>query len=55
MAKSRNKTKTCLQSQAGTGHCYYLTTSVLITLKKLVKKYDPVVRKHVMYKPVKLK
>lgn len=45
-----------LVSSAGTGHFY--TTSVNkrnMTAKLEIKKYDPVVRKHVMYKEAKIK
>ncbi len=55
MAKgSRSKFKTCLQSSAGTGHTYTFTSPSLIG-KPPLKKYDPKVRKHVLYKAVKLK
>lgn len=44
-----------LVSSAGTGH-YYTTTKNKRTPGKLeLKKYDPVVRKHVMYKEAKIK
>jgi large subunit ribosomal protein L33 len=45
-----------LESSAGTGH-FYTTTKNKRTMpdKMEVKKYDPVVRKHVMYKETKLK
>ena len=45
-----------LVSSAGTGH-YYTTTKNKRTHpdKKEVKKYDPVVRKHVNYKESKIK
>ena len=55
MAKSiRDKIK--LVSSAGTGH-YYTTTKNKRTQpdKMETKKFDPVVRKHVMYKETKLK
>ena len=45
-----------LESSAGTGHFY--TTSKnkkLMTEKMEIKKFDPVARKHVMYKETKLK
>ena len=45
-----------LESSAGTGHFY--TTSKnkkLMPEKMAIKKYDPVVRKHVEYKETKLK
>jgi large subunit ribosomal protein L33 len=55
MAKGiREKIK--LESTAGTGH-FYTTTKNKRTMpeKMLIKKYDPVVRKHVDYKEIKLK
>ena len=50
----RDKIK--LVSSAGTGH-YYTTTKNKRTMtgKMEIKKYDPVVRKHVMYKEGKIK
>ena len=55
MAKSvREKIK--LVSSAGTGH-YYTTSKNKRTMqgKLEMKKYDPVVRKHVLYKEAKIK
>ncbi len=55
MAKAvREKIK--LVSSAGTGH-YYTTTKNkrTVTTKLEMKKYDPVVRKHVLYKEAKIK
>ncbi len=55
MAKAvREKIK--LVSSAGTGH-YYTTTrnKRTATGKMEIKKYDPVVRKHVLYKEAKIK
>ncbi len=45
-----------LVSSEGTGH-YYTTTKNKRTMpeKLEMKKYDPVVRKHVMYKEAKIK
>ncbi len=45
-----------LVSSAGTGH-YYTTTKNkgTMTEKMEIKKYDPVVRKHVIYKEGKIK
>lgn len=45
-----------LVSSAGTGH-YYTTTKNKRNVpdKMELKKYDPVVRKHVMYKESKIK
>ena len=39
-----------LSSSAGTGYCYYTTKNKQKTTDKLQKKkYDPVVRKHVLF------
>ena len=45
-----------LESSAGTGH-FYTTTKNKRTLpgKMEIKKFDPVVRQHVLYKEAKLK
>ena len=45
-----------LESSAGTGH-FYTTTKNKRTMsgKFEIKKFDPVVRKHVLYKETKLK
>ncbi len=50
----RDKIK--LVSTAGTGH-YYTTTKNKRTMteKMEIRKYDPVVRKHVLYKEGKIK
>jgi len=50
----RDKIK--LVSSANTGH-YYTTTKNKRTMteKMVIKKYDPVVRKHVEYKEAKIK
>jgi large subunit ribosomal protein L33 len=55
MAKSvREKIK--LVSSAGTGHYYTTSKNKRTMTEKLeMKKYDPVVRKHVMYKEAKIK
>ena len=55
MAKSvREKIK--LVSSAGTGHYYTTSNNKRTMTEKLeIKKYDPVVRKHVMYKEAKIK
>ncbi len=55
MAKSaREKIK--LESTAGTGHFYTTSKNKRTTPNKLeFMKYDPVVRKHVAYKEIKLK
>ena len=55
MAKSaRDKIK--LVSSAGTGHFYTTTKNKKTTPAKLeFKKFDPVVRQHVLYKEAKIK
>lgn len=55
MAKSvREKIK--LVSSAGTGHYYTTSKNKRTMTEKLeIKKYDPVIRKHVMYKEAKIK
>ena len=43
-------------SSAGTGHFYTTTKNKRTMTEKLeMKKFDPVVRKHVMYKEAKIK
>ena len=45
-----------LVSSAGTGHYYTTTKNKRTKSEKLeIKKYDPVVRKHVIYKEAKIK
>jgi large subunit ribosomal protein L33 len=45
-----------LESPAGTGHFYTTTKNKRTTPDKIeIKKYDPVARKHVIYKEGKLK
>jgi large subunit ribosomal protein L33 len=45
-----------LESSAGTGHFYTTTKNKRNQPDKMeMKKYDPVARKHVMYKETKLK
>jgi large subunit ribosomal protein L33 len=45
-----------LMSTAGTGHYYTTTKNRRLHPEKMeVKKYDPVVRKHVAYKETKIK
>jgi large subunit ribosomal protein L33 len=54
MAAVREKIK--LVSSAGTGHFYTTSKNKRTKPDKLeMKKYDPVVRKHVMYKEAKIK
>ena len=56
MAKKGATEKIRLNSSAGTGH-FYTTTKNKRNLpdKMEMKKYDPVARKHVMYKEGKIK
>ncbi|PID61772.1 MAG: 50S ribosomal protein L33 [Gammaproteobacteria bacterium] len=50
----RDKIK--LVSSAGTGHFYTTTKNKrTMTEKMQIRKYDPVVRKHVIYKEAKIK
>ncbi len=45
-----------LNSSAGTGHFYTTSKNKRTMPEKMeIKKYDPVVRKHVMYKEGKIK
>ncbi len=45
-----------LNSSAGTGHFYTTTKNKRTMTEKMeIKKYDPVVRKHVLYKEGKIK
>ena len=54
MAAVREKIK--LVSSAGTGHYYTTTKNKRTKPEKLeLKKFDPVVRKHVAYKEAKIK
>ena len=55
MAKS-GRDKIRLNSSAGTGHFYTTDKNKKNTPKKMeIKKYDPVARKHVMFKESKIK
>lgn len=55
MAKAVRE-KIRLNSSAGTGHFYTTTKNKkTMTGKMEIKKYDPVVRKHVAYKEAKIK
>ncbi len=55
MAKSARE-KIRMVSSAGTGHFYTTDKNKKNTPAKMeMKKYDPVVRKHVMYKEAKIK
>ncbi|WP_440224010.1 50S ribosomal protein L33 [Dokdonella sp. MW10] len=54
MASKRDKIR--LVSSAGTGHFYTTNKNKKTTPEKIeIKKYDPVVRKHVAYKEAKIK
>ena len=54
MASKRDKIR--LISSAGTGHFYTTDKNKKNTPEKIeIKKFDPVARKHVMYKETKLK
>lgn len=56
MAKKTKREKIKLESSAGTGHFYTTVKNKMNTPNKLeLKKYDPVARKHVVYKETKLK
>jgi large subunit ribosomal protein L33 len=45
-----------LMSSAGTGHYYTTTKNKRLHPEKMeVKKYDPTIRKHVIYKEMKIK
>ena len=45
-----------LMSSAGSGHYYTTTKNKRLHPEKLeVKKYDPTIRKHVIYKETKIK
>ena len=45
-----------LESTAGTGHFYTTTKNKRTTPEKIeIKKFDPVARKHVIYKEGKIK
>ena len=56
MAVSKNLVKIRLVSTAGTGHFYTTTKNKATHPEKLeLRKYDPVVRKHVLYKEQKMK
>ncbi|MGC4366405.1 50S ribosomal protein L33 [Hydrogenophaga sp. IBVHS2] len=56
MAAKGGREKIKLESTAGTGHFYTTDKNKKTTPEKmLIKKFDPVARKHVDYKEVKLK
>ncbi len=55
MAKEGPRIKIRLESTAGTGFAYTSTKNRRVTTHKLeLKKYDPVVRKHVLFKETKI-
>ncbi len=56
MAKNSKVEKIKLESTAGTGFFYTTTKNKMNTPDKMeIKKYDPVVRKHVPFKEKKIK
>ena len=56
MASKGGREKIKLESSAGTGHFYTTTKNKRTTPDKmLIKKFDPVARKHVDYKETKIK
>jgi len=56
VAKKGKRENIKLESSAGTGHYYTTAKNKQNTPDKLeLKKYDPVVRKHVIYKEKKLR
>lgn len=56
MAKKGKVEQIKLESSANTGHFYTTTKNKQNTPEKMeLKKYDPVVKKHVLYKEKKLK
>ena len=56
MASKGGREKIKLVSTAETGHFYTTTKNKKTMPEKMeIKKFDPVVRKHVMYKETKLK
>ena len=56
MATKKGREKIKLESSAGTGHFYTTDKNKKNTPEKLhFMKYDPVARKHVEYKEVRLK
>ena len=54
--KSKMREKIRLNSSAGTGHFYTMTKNKKTMPEKMeIKKFDPVVRAHVIYKEGKIK
>ena len=55
-SKARMRDKIRMVSSAGTGHFYTTSKNKRTTPDKLeMKKFDPVIRKHVIYKEAKIK
>lgn len=56
MASKAIREKIRMVSSAGTGHFYTTTKNKRTTPEKIeMRKYDPVVRQHVVYKEAKIK
>ena len=56
MASKGGREKIKLESTAGTGHFYTTNKNKRTTPDKLeIRKFDPVARKHVIYKEAKIK
>lgn len=56
MATKGGREKIKLESTAGTGHFYTTTKNKRTMPEKMeIKKFDPVARKHVIYKETKIK
>ena len=56
MAAKGNREKIKLVSTAGTGHYYTTAKNKRLHPEKMeTRKYDPVVKKHVIYKEAKIK
>ena len=56
MAAKGNREKIKLVSSAGTGHSYTTAKNKRLHPEKMeTRKYDPVVKKHVIYKEAKIK
>jgi large subunit ribosomal protein L33 len=52
MAKSGRRTQIKLRSTESS-YCYYTTKKPKATQKLALRKYDPIVRKHVLFKETK--
>ena len=56
MAKKGKREKIKLESSAGTGHFYTTTKNQKLKPEKLeIKKFDPIAKKHVMFREEKMK